>query len=227
MTSGVYRILNLQTKSAYVGSAVNVDARWRSHKHSLRHLKKSPPKLQRAWDKYGEQAFVFEVLLRCAVKDLLSYEQRAIDALRPNYNTRLTAESNLGVRWSEETNAKKRVRHEVHVVRGVRGSISSLARYFGAVGRHVAVHRVSRGWAVEDAVTLLPESKQDTGAKTARRHAANGTHPRHKFETFDGVTAPVRALVERFSIVSYSCVIRRRALGWSLESALTTPKRDS
>lgn len=225
MTSGIYLITNAQTGSCYVGSAMNIAGRWRSHLHSLRHHKKSPPKLQRAWGKYGESAFHFSIALRCAPADLLLYEQLVIDALRPRYNTRTEAKSNFGIRWGAESNAKKHARFNVHTVRGITGSIASLAQHFGVVGKSVAQHRVRRdGYSVEDAVTLPPEAKQITGAKAAITHKKNGTHPAYVYETFHGVTAPIKELVARFAVVPYSVVLRRRALGWSMEHTLLTPK---
>lgn len=104
---GVYAITNIKTGSQYVGSAVNINMRWRAHKHALRHHKKSPPKLQAAWDKYGEESFAFAVLEFCDAELCVSIEQKYIDELKPKYNTRVEAKSNFGVKWSAETNAKK------------------------------------------------------------------------------------------------------------------------
>jgi hypothetical protein len=54
---GVYGILNTLTSRIYVGSSVNVSRRWNAHRWELetgRHINKH---LQRAWDKYGIDAF--------------------------------------------------------------------------------------------------------------------------------------------------------------------------
>lgn len=225
MRSGVYKILNKITGSCYVGSAVNLRARWAAHRHSLRHKLKSPPKLQRAWDSYGESAFEFSVLCYCEAKDTLVYEQLYIDALTPKYNTRLIARSNLGIKWSKATNKKKaRKDTTVHTVQGVSGTIRELCEHFGVVGYPTAVHRIPRGWSVEKAVTTPPVSKQEIGRRAFTTHAKQGTHPAHKNATAFGVTAPLVKLHEMFGVTTLRSFRRRLNLGWALEVALTTPK---
>tara|TARA_R110000868_G_C10812643_1_gene757971 strand:+ start:291 stop:1148 length:858 start_codon:yes stop_codon:yes gene_type:complete len=58
----VYRIQNIVSKSFYIGSSGNLYERWRVHKNKLRKRSHPNPKLQAAWDKYGEDAFKFELL---------------------------------------------------------------------------------------------------------------------------------------------------------------------
>ena len=60
--SGIYAIVHIETGRKYVGSAVNLTKRWNIHRHGLRNKKHHSAALQRAWDKYGEAAFSFEVL---------------------------------------------------------------------------------------------------------------------------------------------------------------------
>lgn len=35
MTSGIYEIVNTTNQKKYIGSAVDIKARWRSHRHEL------------------------------------------------------------------------------------------------------------------------------------------------------------------------------------------------
>jgi group I intron endonuclease len=58
----VYRIKNVVSGSFYIGSSGNLYERWRVHKNKLRRRSHPNPKLQAAWDKYGEDAFKFELL---------------------------------------------------------------------------------------------------------------------------------------------------------------------
>lgn len=61
--SGIYRILNIIDNKCYVGSAaVRFKERWSSHKSALNKNKHHSPHLQNAWNKYGEKAFIFEIL---------------------------------------------------------------------------------------------------------------------------------------------------------------------
>lgn len=95
--SGIYQIRNTANGKIYVGSAVRLDRRWREHKRRLSKGEHHNPILTKAWLKYGTENFVFEPLFVCAKKDLLFYEQRALDVLKPSYNICRTAGSMLGV----------------------------------------------------------------------------------------------------------------------------------
>lgn len=62
MNSGIYRITNLVTKKIYIGSSKNLKHRFYIHKYRLRKGNHSNPHLQSAWNLYGEDSFLFEVL---------------------------------------------------------------------------------------------------------------------------------------------------------------------
>lgn len=223
--SGVYKITCMPTGKFYIGSAVSMGKRWAVHRNSLRDQKRACPKLQNAWNKYGETAFTFEVLLACKVEDLLRFEQLMLDTLHPELNVLPIAGSMLGMRWSAEVNAKKQARHRVHTVNGVTESIRGLARHFGVVGERMACLRVQRGWSVEDAVTKPPESKQVTGAKMAATHKRNGTHPSQHLYTAFGETMMLRDHVAKYGVVPYSAVRARIRRGADIETALLQPRK--
>lgn len=89
MSSGVYTITS-PSGGQYVGSTCNFASRRSAHKKALqkgRHNRR----LQAAYKKYGGDALVFRPLLICAKRDLLFFEQRAIDILKPRYNAKPTA----------------------------------------------------------------------------------------------------------------------------------------
>ena len=104
--SGIYEILNTVDGKRYIGSAVNIAARWRGHKSKLRNGDHHGPKLQRAWNKHGSETFQFRVLLLCSRDNLILYEQLSMAALRPEYNTCQVAGSTLGVKQTIETRQK-------------------------------------------------------------------------------------------------------------------------
>ena len=58
----VYKIINIQNAKFYIGSSVVLAARWRKHTRDLRAGKHHCPHLQSAWNKYGEDSFVFRVV---------------------------------------------------------------------------------------------------------------------------------------------------------------------
>jgi len=107
MKSGVYEILNLVNGKRYIGSAKSLVTRRAEHVRNLRRGGHSNPHLQSAWTKYGPAAFVFKPLLICAAKDLLFYEQRCLDAYRPEYNIARDARAPMqGRKLSVEARAK-------------------------------------------------------------------------------------------------------------------------
>lgn len=106
INSGIYEIVCIENGRRYIGSAVKLEHRWRLHytqlcagAHHSRHL-------QRAWSKYGEAGFIFRVIETCEKHMLLTLEQEAIDRVKPEFNSRPMAASQLGFRHSEESRKK-------------------------------------------------------------------------------------------------------------------------
>jgi group I intron endonuclease len=62
MAQGIYKIINVINNKFYVGSAVDFKRRKTRHFSELRTKKHNNSKLQNAWNKYGEQAFVFVIV---------------------------------------------------------------------------------------------------------------------------------------------------------------------
>lgn len=79
--SGIYRILNAATDKVYIGSSVDVKRRFTDHKLALRHKTHHSVHLQRAWDKYGEDSFLFEVVEECSKEILIDREKWWIENL--------------------------------------------------------------------------------------------------------------------------------------------------
>lgn len=101
LRSGIYMIRNKANGKRYIGSAVNIP--WRETKHRL-HLGRGTHHsrhLQRAWEKYGAEAFEFNVIETCSVSELIVREQAAFDKFRPEYNVCNVAGSCLGVKRDE------------------------------------------------------------------------------------------------------------------------------
>lgn len=90
MESGIYRIRNLQTDDCYYGSSKNIKKRFSRHIKELKSGKHINIILTRAWEKYGEDSFVFEIVEICEVEKLKQIEQKYLDAA-PKYNIGLSA----------------------------------------------------------------------------------------------------------------------------------------
>lgn len=86
MSSGIYKIENIINNKVYIGSSKNTKARWQKHKALLRHNKHHNNHLQSAWNKYGENSFIFSIVELCPIDSLLNREQHFIDTLNPEYN---------------------------------------------------------------------------------------------------------------------------------------------
>lgn len=82
---GIYRIRNLVNDKCYYGSAKNIKRRWSKHKSQLKNNRHENIILQRAWDRYGEENFVFEVIEECNETILLATEQKYLNS-NPEYN---------------------------------------------------------------------------------------------------------------------------------------------
>lgn len=116
MSSGIYKIVHAASGKLYIGSAINIDARFVSHKKMLRGNRHHSAKLQRAWNKYGATSFTFDVIEYVEDRSvLLAREQAWLDhhaAAQCGYNINPTAGSNLGRKWSEETRARMGASHK-------------------------------------------------------------------------------------------------------------------
>lgn len=83
---GIYLIRNIVNNHLYIGSSSNIYTRWGHHKRQLRLKIHHDFILQRAWDKYLEDSFIFEILEECAREDLISRENFYIEKYKPTYN---------------------------------------------------------------------------------------------------------------------------------------------
>jgi group I intron endonuclease len=120
LKSGVYCITCIPTGKVYVGQAVDIKQRWAVHKCDLRRGSSNCKQLQRAWNKYGEHAFIHETLefidhIGLSKKELVGRlterEQYYMDLLKASdgrfgFNGCPAAGSALGFRHSPETRAK-------------------------------------------------------------------------------------------------------------------------
>jgi len=101
--TGIYIIENTNNQQCYVGSAVNINNRWRRHKSLLNRSKHNNKKLQNSWNKYGSDSFKFNIIIESTINKLIENEQYYIDKIKPEFNHRKIASSNLGMKYSDIT----------------------------------------------------------------------------------------------------------------------------
>ena len=104
MTCGVYQIVNTVNGKRYVGSSVNIEARWKHHIWRLNRGSHHSPYLQNSWNKYGEHCFTFAILSENEEDNIHAAEQIEID-IKSEYNVAPLAGSSRGHKWTEEQKA--------------------------------------------------------------------------------------------------------------------------
>lgn len=112
MAGGIYQIVNTSNNKRYIGSSANIKNRWMKHKSTLSSNRHENSKLQRAWNKYGEAVFKFEVLQYVDNSShLLAYEQVFLDYFKSyekeaGYNICPIAGRSTGTKHTDESKQK-------------------------------------------------------------------------------------------------------------------------
>lgn len=149
MKTGVYAITHIETGRCYIGSTRrSFSSRWCSHKALLRAGKHHSRHLQNAWNKYGEGAFAFSILMTCKPEDAVSNEQRAISEQKPAFNVTRVLDESLTFTASEETRAKqskaKRIAAPKHLVNGEMLTLADISERYN-IPKHRLIRRAMRG----------------------------------------------------------------------------------
>lgn len=97
MSCGIYQIRNVINSKVYIGSSKSIDVRFKDHARHLNKNKHVNQYLQNAWNKYGKDAFVFEIIENCEESELVTKEQGFIDSLK-------TANREYGYNICEQAN---------------------------------------------------------------------------------------------------------------------------
>lgn len=110
--SGIYQIILKTDGRSYIGSAINIESRWKDHQY----FAKTDPTRQvitRALAKHGIDKFEWKILEHCDTEILLKREQHWLDVVRPfvdennGFNVRKIANSNFGITRSLESRRKQ------------------------------------------------------------------------------------------------------------------------
>ena len=100
--SGIYCIENLVNHKKYIGQSNNVYYRWKQHKYELNCGTHDNDYLQKAWNKYGEDNFIFYVIEFCDIDKLNECEIYYIEF----YNTFLNKENGYNLTSGGQANKK-------------------------------------------------------------------------------------------------------------------------
>ena len=111
----IYQIKNLVNNKIYIGSSVCFNKRKKTHILHLRKGKHHSIKLQRSWNKYGENSFIFEIIeVIYDISKILEREQFYLDLYKSyekGYNICEIAGSTLGMKHRQETKEKMSKSH--------------------------------------------------------------------------------------------------------------------
>lgn len=111
---GVYKITNIINWKVYIGQSINMINRWKDHIHALNRNDSKCALLQRAWNKYGQENFSFEILELCTEEQLDEIEIKYIemyDAFNPEKGYNIEPGGNKNKHLSEETKQRLRESH--------------------------------------------------------------------------------------------------------------------
>lgn len=107
--TGIYKVTI--ANHFYIGSASSKRgfyARWHRHASDFKNNKHNNSKFQNCYNKYNK--IQFDIIELCSPEKCVEREQYYIDTLKPDLNIKLTADSPLGVKQSQET-ILKRISH--------------------------------------------------------------------------------------------------------------------
>lgn len=106
--SGIYAIVNTLNNHKYIGSSKHIRDRIYQHRANLRSNRHHSVYLQNAYNKYGEDKFIWIILETCEpIRDTLTHiEQKYLD-LNPEYNIAKLATCPAQLHQSQETKDKR------------------------------------------------------------------------------------------------------------------------
>lgn len=100
----IYKIQNVINNKVYIGQTINYKNRIIKHKYDLRNFKNASRHLQNAWNKYGEENFIFEIIETCLKEELNEKEKyyiRMYDSISDGYN--IEGGGQINKKLSDET----------------------------------------------------------------------------------------------------------------------------
>jgi group I intron endonuclease len=113
--SGIYKITCLATNKIYIGSSFDVEARIKKHFTQLEKNKHINQHLQSSYNLYGKSKFIWDIIEKCRIEDLLVLEQFWMDKTKCydrdiGFNNCIKSDRPLGYK---HTNESKKIMSEL------------------------------------------------------------------------------------------------------------------
>lgn len=149
--SGIYKISNTENGKFYIGSSKNIVKRWNEHKWALKNNRHRNRPMQSAYNKYGADVFIYEVIeVVNDIEQLRNIEQKYINSLNAcgrtvgyNLSERVDCvclsgdrHPQYGKTWSQKSKDKlsKSISGKNHPLYGTKVSESTKAKMRATVG---------------------------------------------------------------------------------------------
>ncbi len=93
--TGVYQIVCLENNKKYIGMSKDIHKRWQTHLRELKNRKHHSLALQEDYNKYGKDAFKFNIIKECHYLEAKTLESDLINLEQPAYNLVGTNKANF------------------------------------------------------------------------------------------------------------------------------------
>jgi len=172
LNSGVYGIFSKIDDRVYIGSATNLSLRKKTHFDKLKSNFHSNKPLQNFVNKYGIENTDFKVLATCPSEYCIKLEQWFLDKYNNKFNLRLIAESNYGLKASEETKQKMSEKRKGKAARGYGFTVSEETKNkMSESGKRKVFseeHKLNLKLAAQKRAKELSESKKGENNNSAK-----------------------------------------------------------
>lgn len=152
--AGIYKITCKINGKIYIGSSVELGKRLYNHKRNLNKGVHHSRMLQNSWNKYGANAFEFDILLVCPKELTLEYEQVYLDYYKPEFNTQTKAKNNSLVYHQQSKDRQKKDNKTLYSYNGENLNLTQIASKENMDYNLLRRRVVQENKSIEEAIAL-------------------------------------------------------------------------
>lgn len=183
MSIGVYKITNIINNKFYIGSSKNIEKRLKNHFNNLKNNTHCNKHLQNAYNKYGKDAFISEILEITSEYDLRSREDYYIKKTKCydgniGYNIAKGAIGGGSDYFTEETLQKLRKPKSELAIKHLKEAFAKNGSHKGVKNSNYGKHW-SKEWKQQQSIRL----KNNEGVKNSPRFKNKKHTEESKFKT--------------------------------------------